>query len=96
MTRARDCFAAVVHWCPNDLEARNALAMACFELGDKAQARFNWERTQQSSPIDALSKAGIAMLDSKTSLSEKPKGPSKRPQKHHKTKNRSRKNRRKR
>ncbi len=63
-TRARDLFAAVVHWCPVDVEARNALAMACFALGDFAEARHHWEYVLARIPADALAKRGLARLES--------------------------------
>lgn len=63
LTQARDLFAAVVYWCPNDVEARNALAMACFALGDRSQAQRQWERVLKDSPADALAKQGIGALE---------------------------------
>ncbi len=66
--QARDLFAAIVHWCPMDMEARNALAMACFVLNDLDQAHFHWERILAQSPADTLAKQGLAAIQQKTSL----------------------------
>ena len=63
LTRARDLFAAVVHWCPLDLEARNALALACLVLGDQAEARVHWGVVLARAPTDTLAKQGTAVLD---------------------------------
>lgn len=62
LARARDLFAAVVHWHPIDLEARNALAMACLALGDRAAASSHWETVLARSPTDALASRGRAAL----------------------------------
>ncbi|HEU5374359.1 MAG TPA: tetratricopeptide repeat protein, partial [Ktedonobacteraceae bacterium] len=48
--QARDLFAAVVQWCPKDIEARNTLAMACFALKDWSEARRQWNIVQAQSP----------------------------------------------
>ena len=63
LTQARDLFAAVVYWCPKDVEARNALAMTCFALGDRSQAQRQWERVLKNSPTDAIAKQGIDALE---------------------------------
>ena len=55
--QARDLFAAVVYWCPMDLEARNALAAACFTLGDLTDAYQQWEFVSKNSPINTLAHA---------------------------------------
>lgn len=60
--RARDLFAALVYWCPVDLEARNALAMACYALGDSEDARHQWETVLAQVPTDALATQGLAAL----------------------------------
>lgn len=49
---ARDCFAAVVLWCPTDTDARNALALACLHLGDPAEARKQWTEVLRRRPDD--------------------------------------------
>ena len=59
---ARDLFAAVVHWCPMDLEARNALASACFMLRDFCAARGHWEAVLQRSPGDPIAQRGVAAV----------------------------------
>lgn len=56
---ARDLFAAVVYWCPNDLEARNALALACFALNDYAEAQKQWNLVLAQSRDDKLAKQGV-------------------------------------
>jgi len=62
MREARDLFAAVVHWCPLDSEARNAYALACLRSGDKAQARKAWEAVLEASPRDAVALKGVQLL----------------------------------
>ena len=64
MAQARDAFAAVVYWCPLDQEARNALALACFALGDQTQARSHWERVLTRSPENEVATQGLAALAS--------------------------------
>lgn len=59
---ARELFAAVVHWCPLDLEARNALALANFQLDDHTAARVNWEAVLDRFPDDPLATEGLARL----------------------------------
>lgn len=60
--RARDLFAAVVYWCPKDLEARNALAMACLALHDLLEARRQWEMVLAQVPTDTIAKRGLHQL----------------------------------
>jgi hypothetical protein len=60
---ARELFAAVVHWCPHDWEARNALALAHFQLGDTTQARHHWTLVLGQRPEDPFATAGLARLD---------------------------------
>ena len=62
LAHARDLFAAVVYWCPADQGARNALAMACYALGDAVEARHQWEKVLERFPTDALATQGIAAL----------------------------------
>jgi tetratricopeptide (TPR) repeat protein len=57
--KARDLFASLVQWCPLDIEARNALAMACLALGDKVEARSQWEIVLAQSPNDPLAQRGL-------------------------------------
>lgn len=61
---ARDLFAAVVYWCPKDLEARNALAMACLALHDLLEAGRQWEIVLAQAPADALATRGLKQLRS--------------------------------
>lgn len=63
LTVARDLFAAVVHWCPLDWEARTALAMACFQLGDHDQARHHWTAVLDRHPTEPIATSGLAQLD---------------------------------
>lgn len=60
---ARDLFAAVVHWCPRDLEARNALALACLELSDPGAARRHWEHVRSVDPANSLAAQGLKKLE---------------------------------
>lgn len=62
VTVARDLFAAVVHWCPLDWEARTALAMSCFQLGDRDQARHHWTTVLTRHPTEPLATTGLARL----------------------------------
>jgi len=59
---AREYFAAVVHWCPADTEARNALALAAFQLGDVSEARRQWEQVRQRRPADPLADRGLSLV----------------------------------
>jgi Flp pilus assembly protein TadD len=74
LSRARDCFAAVVHWCPVDLEARNALAAACLALRDRTEARRHWEAVLQRSAGDRLALQGLHALAALTSSRTAPAG----------------------
>jgi thioredoxin-like negative regulator of GroEL len=60
--QARDLFAAVVHWCPTDCQARNALAATCLELRDTQQARCQWEEVINLSSKDDFARQGLAVL----------------------------------
>lgn len=60
---ARELFAAVVHWCPRDLEARNALALACFELSDFGAARHHWEYVRSVDPANSLAERGLGRVE---------------------------------
>ncbi|MDJ1134557.1 DUF6584 family protein [Streptomyces iconiensis] len=57
---ARDRFAAVVHWHPHDTEARSALALAAFELGDVQEAARQWELVLERRPHDQLARHWLA------------------------------------
>src|SRR5579872_3754390 len=61
-TSARDAFAAVVAWCPRDIDARNALAMTCFALRDWQMARVQWEKTLEQAPGDTLACQGLERI----------------------------------
>lgn len=80
--RARDLFAAVVYWSPYDLEARSALAAACFSLGDAAEARLHWEKVLARAPQDPVAKRGLAELAPKEPGPAQPAGG----KRHHKKK----------
>ncbi len=60
--QARDLFASVVYWCPNDKEARNALALACFALYDFVEAHRHWEEILMQTPQDTIAMQGIEAL----------------------------------
>lgn len=64
LAAARDCFAAVVHWDPDDTEARNALALACLQLEDPEEARRQWEAVRKDRPDDGKAVRGLSLLDS--------------------------------
>lgn len=59
---AREYFAAVVHWHPADTEARNALALAAFELGEADEARRQWEQVRARRPDDSLAGRGLSLV----------------------------------
>ena len=59
---ARDCFAAVVLWQPDDLRARNAYALACLQARDTAAARRAWENILSHAPGNSLALRGLAAL----------------------------------
>lgn len=59
LAEARDLFAALVHWCPLDLEARSALALACLDLGDSEAARRHWELVLSRRPGDTMAAEGL-------------------------------------
>ncbi|GHO66891.1 hypothetical protein KSC_057830 [Ktedonobacter sp. SOSP1-52] len=61
--QARDLFAAVVYWCPKDIEARNALALACFELHDLMEAQHQWKQVLAQSPTNVLALQGIKYIE---------------------------------
>jgi hypothetical protein len=61
---ARDLFAAVVHWLPRDLQARNAHALACLDGGDRDGARRGWEEVLAIAPRDLLAARGLTALES--------------------------------
>ncbi len=61
--QARDLFAAVVYWCPKDLEARNALAMACLESHDLLAAKRQWECVLAQAPTDRLALRGLRQIE---------------------------------
>lgn len=60
--RARDLFSAVVQWCPHDLEARNALALACYMMGDREEAGRQWKVVLENSSQDATAAQGLVLL----------------------------------
>jgi hypothetical protein len=59
---ARDCFAAVVLWCPDDLETRNAYGLACLECGDARAAGRAWREVLARAPGDVLARRGLTAL----------------------------------
>ena len=61
--RARELLAAVVHWCPLDCTARNALALANFELHDVTQARYHWNQVLAQRANDPFAAYGLRRLD---------------------------------
>lgn len=69
--KASECFSAVVRWCPNDLEARNALAAVYLQLNKYDESRRCWEKVLEKRPNDPISKQGIAALDKLEKLPDK-------------------------
>lgn len=67
--QARDRFASVVYWNPNDVEARNALAMACLELDNLKEAKRQWEIILERAPTDTqasaylLARRGLSQIE---------------------------------
>jgi len=61
---ARDLFSAVVEWCPHDSEARNALALAAFHLGDREAARRHWSAVAARAATNPMARTGLAVLES--------------------------------
>ncbi|QUQ67114.1 hypothetical protein [Kutzneria sp. CA-103260] len=59
---ARELFAAVVHWCPLDAEARNALALTNFQLGDHQAAHTHWAAVLDRCPGDAMAVEGMSRM----------------------------------
>ena len=59
---ARDCFAAVMLWQPDDVLTRNAYALACLQARDPAAAQRAWEEVLSLAPEDALARRGLAAL----------------------------------
>jgi tetratricopeptide (TPR) repeat protein len=66
MSEARDLFASVVYWCPKDIEARNALAMTCYTLGDLVAARSHWEKVLKQSSSDSIALQGISSIEKRS------------------------------
>ena len=56
---ARECFAAVALWLPEDARARNAYALACLEAGDVAAARRSWRDVLAFAPDDPVARRGL-------------------------------------
>lgn len=63
LSQARELFAAVVHWMPKDRKARNALALASFELGDEERARHHWNQVLAQRPTDSFATTGLNRLN---------------------------------
>jgi hypothetical protein len=79
LAEARDHFAAVILWCPLDVEARNAFALACYCLGDKAEAGAQWEHVLERSRGNAAATQALAALDAESQVPpNKPKPDSRR------------------
>ncbi|MFI0735051.1 tetratricopeptide repeat protein [Streptomyces sp. NPDC021225] len=70
LTTARDCFAAVVLWCPGDTEARNALALAGLRLDDPDEAHRQWAEVLDRRPGDPKATRGLARLAELAALAE--------------------------
>jgi tetratricopeptide (TPR) repeat protein len=75
LEQARDLFAAVVYWCPKDLEARNALAMACLALHDLVEAAGQWKIVLAQSPTDPLALRGLREIEAEPWRGDSPAQP---------------------
>ncbi|MCA1682511.1 MAG: hypothetical protein LC685_00675 [Actinobacteria bacterium] len=64
--RAREYFAAVVLWHPDDLTTRNAHALACLDAGDLRAARVAWEDVLDRAPGDGLAVRGLAAVSARS------------------------------
>ena len=60
---ARECFAAILEWHPDDITTGNAHALACLDAGDVGAARSGWEHVLACSPSDSLAARGLACLE---------------------------------
>ena len=79
LQRARDLFASVVAWCPHDIQAHNGLAMVCFQMGDRDNARLHWDVVLSRRPQDVIALKGLALLaQPKTSTQRESKGKKRR------------------
>ena len=65
ITRARELFAAVVFWCPMDVQARHALAMASLAQDDLDGAEGHWTVLKKRSPSDDLATRGLAAVQAR-------------------------------
>ena len=77
--QARDLFAAVVYWHPKDLEARNALAMACLALGNLIEAKRQWQLVLEQAPADSLAQRGLNQLETPFQQAPLPASPQLQP-----------------
>lgn len=59
---ARECFAAIVLWHPQDVTSANAHALACLDAGDVDAARRAWGEVLDRSPGDPLAQRGLAAI----------------------------------
>ncbi|MFE7167173.1 DUF6584 family protein [Streptomyces sp. NPDC057616] len=59
---ARDRFTAIVHWYPDDMEAHNALALACYHLGAHTEAHRHWHLALARDPDDPVARQGVTHL----------------------------------
>ncbi|MEV6907214.1 hypothetical protein [Amycolatopsis sp. NPDC051071] len=67
LNEARELFAAVVHWCPMDAEARNALALASYQLDEHETAQTHWQAVLDCSPGNPFATEGLGRLPAPTS-----------------------------
>jgi hypothetical protein len=59
---ARECFAAVALWLPEDARARNAYALACLDAADGAAAARAWSEVLALAPDDPLAVRGLKAM----------------------------------
>jgi|GEM_PF-3648556 len=62
LDEAIESFAAVVHWCPSDLDARNALAQAYFESDNDRAARRHWDQVLERKSKNEIALKGLELL----------------------------------
>lgn len=73
LAEARERFAAVLCWSPQDQGARCALALACLESGDREVARSHWSEVPATSKAHEMARRGLASIA--TSESRRKPGP---------------------
>ena len=60
---ARDLFASVIQWCPQDIEARKAFAMACIATKDEQLAYQQYKHIASLAPHDTHTQHALKELE---------------------------------